>query len=90
MIQFCDISNLRLPKNLYKNYTKCIQNTKFIYIFCIQRLYKSKFCMMMKRNVHQIAKCIQKCKNSAKLVQSSNRFLYIQTMYKLYKIYTTS
>ena len=48
-----------LPKNLYKNYTKFTQKlykTLNLYITCIQRLYKSRFFIVMniQKNVHQI------------------------------------
>ena len=88
-----------LPKNLYKSYTKCIRKlykTLKLYLFCIQILYKLKFCMIM--NIQKM--CIKflhiykKCTNCTKLVHSSNQkrfeiwnvcFLFMQIMYKLYK-----
>ena len=44
-----------LLKNLYKidvKYTQNLYKLRNLYIFCIQRLYKSKFCMIM--NVQKI------------------------------------
>ena len=62
-----------LPKNLYKNSTKWIPKlykTSNLYIFCIQRLYKSKLCMIKK---YQIPTSIQKKKNS-KLYKTCTKF----------------
>ena len=69
-----------LPKNLYKNCTKWIPKlykTLNLYIFCIQRLYKSKLFMIM--NVQEIyikfLHLYKKKKNTncIKLVQSSDQ-----------------
>ena len=38
----------KFVQKLYKMYTKIIKNIK-LYIFCIQRLYKSKFYMIMNK-----------------------------------------
>ena len=66
-----------LPKNLYKNYTKCIQKlykTLNLYIFCMQRLYKSKFCVTMtvKEMYIKFLHIYKKCTNCTKLIQSSD------------------
>ena len=95
-----------LPKHLYKTYTKCIQKlykTLNLHIFCTQRLYKSKFCMIITvytKNVHHIStytyiKNVQTVHNlykslDQKWLELEICFLYIQTMYRLYKAYTTS
>ena len=89
---------------MYINYTKCIQKlckTLNLSIFCIQRLHKSKFLYDNEctKNVHQISTYIQKNVQTVQnlyKVQTKNGlkikkcFLYIQTMYKLYKTYKTS
>ena len=55
-------------------YTKIIQNTKFVYIF-LQRLYKSKFCMIM--NIQKIyikfLYTYKKCTNCTKCVHTQFR-----------------
>ena len=65
--------NILYQKNV-KNYTKCIQKshkTLVLYIYCIQRLYKSKFhdteCT---KNVHQIPTHIQKMHKLYKTFQN--------------------
>ena len=67
-----------LPKNLYKNCTKWIPKlykTLNLYIFCIQRSYKSKLCMIM--NVQEIyikfLHIYKKNIQTTKLVQSSDQ-----------------
>ena len=70
-----------LPKNLYKNCTKWIPElykTLNLYIFCIQRSYKSKLCMiiMYKKytsNSYIYTKKIYKLQNLYK-VQTKNGF----------------
>ena len=65
--------NNPLPKKLYKNYTKYIQKlnkTLNLYMFCIQRSYISKFCLIM--NVQKMyikfLHIYKKCTNCTKLV----------------------
>ena len=71
-----------LPKNLYKNCTKWIPKlykTLNLYIFCIQRSYKSKLCMIMNAQeiyikfLHTYKKNIQTTKLQYK-VQTKNGF----------------
>ena len=61
----------KFVQQLYKDIQK-LYKTLNLYIFCIQRLYKSIFCMIINectKNVHQI-------------------LAYIQKLYKLYKTCT--
>ena len=63
---------------MYKSYTKCIQTFEILnlYIFCIQKLYKSKFCLIMN---------VQKMYIKFLYIYI---YIYIQKMYKLYKTCT--
>ena len=73
-----------LPKHFYKNYTKCIQKlykTLYLYMFGIQRLYKSKFCMIMNAQ-----------KMSIKFLLTYKKTSRIQVFYKTctkYRLKTT-
>ena len=85
-----------LPKNLYKNCTKWIPKlykTLNLYIFCIQRSYKSKLCMIM--NVQEIyikfLHIYKKNIQTTKLVQSSDqKRLQTWNVCFLYKQYKTN
>ena len=65
-----------LPKNLYKNCTKWIPKlykTLNLYIFCIQRLYKSKLCMIKKYTPNSYI-YTKKKKKKYKLYKTSTKF----------------
>ena len=69
-------------QKLYKMQTKIIQITKFIHIFCTQRLYKSKF--RMKMNVQKMYIKLQIYIYIKKII-----FVYtkvVQTVQNLYKV----
>ena len=77
----------KFVQKLYKMYTK-LYKTLNLYIFCIQRLYKSKFCMIMnvQKMYIKILHIYKTCTNCTKLVQSLDQkqletwnvcFLYI-------------
>ena len=70
-----------------------------MYKFCIQRLYKSKFCMIMNvQNMYikflHIYKKVQTVQNFCIYKQctkyTKHVFCTYKIMYKLYKTYTTS
>ena len=93
----CHTLTKTFVQKLYKIYTKLYKTLNF-YIFCIQKLYKSKFCMIMYKkctsNSYIYTKNVQTVKNLYKVPTKNGSklemlcFLYIHTMCKLYKIYT--
>ena len=97
--EYCNALTKIFVEKLYITFTKLYKALK-LDIFCIQRLYKSKFCMNVKKSyITFLHTYLQKCTKCTKLVQSLDQkkleswnlcFMYIQTLYKLNKTYTTS
>ena len=80
-IPHCSLFKLPLPNNFYKIYTKCVQElykTPNLYIFCAQRLYKSKFCIIM-----NVRKCTSNFYIYGKIVQPVRKLYEARTKNRL-------